>query len=294
MALTKRRSVEQQAGAPLESGDFALVHAHRLADRRLGERPQLADLRQARLMTLDLDAAVFAQRAEAFRALFAGAAHLPALTGALLAAGTTHVTPPPANAGSDRPRNLPVGASSWPVMHPHGTASRPPVLALGQLLDQIPPDRPVEESHTKIEQDWLRSREDDDSFDWRYYLVKYPTMREGKAGIYASEGAFSFSLCMLEGTHLNGYDHDPYLLAVARKSGAQDAVCGPIEDWPNGPWFTGYSSEERWTRLESSGVEMRCVADGWVVKANNPWTPPTALSQVSSKLGLTKTASGLA
>ena len=99
---------------------------------------------------------------------------------------------------------------------------------------------------------------------------------------------------MLEGTHLNGYDHDPYLLAVARKSGAQDAVCGPIEDWPNGPWFTGYSSEERWTRLESSGVEMRCVADGWVVKANNPWTPPTALSQVSSKLGLTKTASGLA
>lgn len=31
---------------------------------------------------------------------------------------------------------------------------------------------------------WLAEREDSKTFDWRYYLVKYPSMRTGATGIY--------------------------------------------------------------------------------------------------------------
>ncbi|MDM8523008.1 hypothetical protein QUF80_06500 [Desulfococcaceae bacterium HSG8] len=59
------------------------------------------------------------------------------------------------------------------------------------------------------------------NMDWRYYLVKYPAMREGASGRYAISPS-GYSVCM------RGYYRDPYLLAVWRTSDLDDDVFADI------------------------------------------------------------------
>lgn len=106
---------------------------------------------------------------------------------------------------------------------------------------------------------WLADRQSRKVFDWRYYLVKYPSMRRGTTGIYYGiDGKLGYSLCMLRTKQRNGYYRDPILLEVWRASQVADRV--------QDPWFTGYETNPRWLRLVRSGVALRSVADGFAIR----------------------------
>lgn len=93
---------------------------------------------------------------------------------------------------------------------------------------------------------WLEQRRTEGCLDWRYYLVRYPCMREGGTGIYyGTAGVLGYSLCMLRRTQLNSWYRDPFLLAVLRESGVDEAV--------RDPWFTG-------TRLPPAGWNCSAAA----------------------------------
>lgn len=56
---------------------------------------------------------------------------------------------------------------------------------LGGFLDGLAHARGDTSEYFKaVASTWLSEREDSRTFDWRYYLVKYPSMREGATGIY--------------------------------------------------------------------------------------------------------------
>ena len=123
----------------------------------------------------------------------------------------------------------------------------------GRLLDDVGDTAgSVEEQLNAIRLQWL---EDQKEFNWRYYLVKYAAMREGKSGIYYGEdGQMGYSLCMLDRTQLNSWYRDPFLLAIWQESGVRAAV--------KDPWFMGYETSARWMELTASGTKKRCVKDG--------------------------------
>jgi len=137
------------------------------------------------------------------------------------------------------------------------TATR---TVLGQLLDGLarsggPVDAPLQ----RVVSSFLTDREAGRTHDWRYYLVKYPAMREGATGIYFGvDGELGYSTCMLRTKQLNGKYRDPILLELWRSSGADENV----ED----PWFTGYETLPRWLRLIRSGIGIRSVADGFALQ----------------------------
>lgn len=96
-------------------------------------------------------------------------------------------------------------------------------------------------------------------FDWRYYFVKYPEMREGTSGIYVTEGGeLGYAVCALKRTQLNSYYRDPYLLAVLRQSGVDAHQV-------NDPWFTGYQDRPRWLTLKHDEIRLRCLQNGLVL-----------------------------
>lgn len=204
-----------------------------------------------------LDPELIARRARVFGTVFVDA-HLPALTGALLACGD--YSQRFANRrffqlGSGKPaawRELFIGASEAALARTRDV--------LGVLLDQVgEADGPLAERLAVVRSAGLASLEASETYDWRYYLVKYPAMREGASGIYAGrDGNLGYSLCMLHRKQMNSYYRDPYLLAVLRQSGVGSAV----ED----PWFMGYEWEERWMTLVRSGVALRCVAAGFAIR----------------------------
>lgn len=138
-------------------------------------------------------------------------------------------------------------------------------LVLGEFLDAVGPDESLlAQSLTSMQRDWLIEREAAQQFDWRYYFVKYRTMREGASGIYFAEGGqLGYSLCNLKGgrTQVNSWYRDPYLLTIWRQIGEPDT----IED----PWFLGYEWSPRWLRFVRSGTGLRCTASGFEL------APPT-------------------
>lgn len=224
------------------------------AVRRLEDHPIL----RGTLSCFALDRETFQQRAQAFEPAFSNPERWSALTGALLATGDYQ---------RPRPRS-----GAWQF----GTGSRKPEWVWRYLLTDAPrkalaatrdvlmefldglagTDMPIDDYLSDLTGTWLANRESQDLLDWRYYLVRYPSMREGETGIYYGQhGQLGYSLCMLRTKQLNGYYRDPFLLQVWRQSGVGDLV----ED----PWFTGYESTPRWLRLVRTGVGMRNVREGY-------------------------------
>ena len=143
------------------------------------------------LAAFDLDAATSRARAAAFEAAFAPE-HWPALTGALLAIGEYQRDYP------DSDYHLfgsPTTESVWrAVLVDRGDrASLARTRAvLASFLDTLAasPD-PVGVQLEAIVDKFVADREAGAELDWRYYLVRYPCMREGNSGIYygADHGA---------------------------------------------------------------------------------------------------------
>jgi hypothetical protein len=111
---------------------------------------------------------------------------------------------------------------------------------------------------------FVRSREATGEFDWRYYLVRYDSMRQGASGIYASVGGnMGYLVCMLDKTQMNGRYRDPYLVALAQQADAD----GGLPEGATAPVFAGGHVEYlRWMEFPPSGAAVRCTPDGWVLQ----------------------------
>lgn len=262
----------------------AQVADERLKETLLGRHPeietslyQLEDhpLLRGCLAAFDLDAAVFQTRALAFHRLFSDRDQLPAITGALLSTGNF--------ARQLNPRFFLLGSSSnyapWRdlltgVGRTHQGGLR---AVLGRFLDEVAhTNDALNDCLAVIRTKWLDQQEVSPAFDWRYYFVKYPAMREGRSGIYAGwEGALGYLVCMLNGQRVSGYYRDPYLLAIHRESDVGKAV--------RDPWFIGYESNPRWMHLEKSGTELQCVEAGIALKAPLAPAQEELLLQVCAK-----------
>lgn len=241
------------------------------------------------LAAFELDASVFERRARAFHDLFAAANLLPVLTGALLAAGDY----------SQRinHRFLQLGSGSemsqWreEILTGSSRAHLANVRsALGRLLDAVAErEADVRSALKSFTSGWLESQEHASGLDWRWYFVRYPEMRAGRSGIYASpSGVLGYRVCMLDKKAMSSYYRDPYLSTIRQQSGVgETAVEGAVaQHWGGGPWFTGYETEARWMRLGASGTGMQCVQDGFQLRAPEASTHAEAFSRVCETLKL--------
>ncbi|WP_410875111.1 DUF262 domain-containing protein [Nocardia sp. A7] len=233
----------------------------------LGTHPELSEvvfgledhrLLRGSLVAFELDAKRLADRAHCFEALMGDRRLWPALTAALLATGDYSRTRQSRSFRFGSPeedrwwRELLTGAKRSTL---RGIAE-----VTARVLDTLSAsDEGLPDALKQIRRSWLSEQ---DSYDWRYYLVKYAVMRNGKSGIYVAEGGrMGFSLCMLDKTQLNSWYRDPYLDAVQRTADVRNALESFL--------YTGYETNPRWMRLRISGIRIRCIRDGFMLE------PPT-------------------
>lgn len=274
-----RRLVVEGAISTVSSFNQAQVADEELKVEFLRQAPHLErvlfhledhPLLRGSLAVFDLEPSTFEHRARAFHDLFADAALLPALTGALLAAGDY------SRRANQRFSKL--GSSSnmtqWREEILTG-ATRAHLAdvrdALGRLLDAVAErEGDVRSALATFTQTWLDSADAANGLDWRWYFVRYAEMRSGRSGIYASAtGSLGYSVCMLDKKAMSSYYRDPYLSAMRQQSGVPEAsIQGAVaQHWSGGPWFTGYETEARWMHLVASGAEMQYVQDGLQLRA---------------------------
>ena len=184
------------------------------------------------------------------------------LTGALLAVGNY------ARRRNDRDLQLGSPSNSEPWRNLLTGTSRANLRrtadALSKVLDAVAGGTAPRVSLRQMQDAFVRSREATGEFDWRYYLVRYDTMREGASGIYASVGGnMGYLVCMLDKTQMNGRYRDPYLAALARQAGADARI---LEGGAAGPVFAGGHVENlRLMDLPRSGAAVHRTRDGWVL-----------------------------
>lgn len=217
------------------------------------------------LSAFELDATVFETRARTFEDLLAHPEHWTHLLGGLLATGEyqrQRTNSRPFLFGTDSSKH----ESAWRELltGPPRDVLEQTREVLGRFLDGVAPSTDAVAAMRSIAADYLAQCESERRFDWRYYMVKYPTMRElGSSTYYAEpdagsgELAMGYSLCMMRAgvNGLNSNYRDPYLLAIVRELEDPSAV----ED----KWFTGYEDAPRRLPLTKSGASIRCVADGF-------------------------------
>lgn len=220
------------------------------------------------LAAFDLDDAdAFVRRAHLFHEVFPDGGSFPArlIGGALLACGPYQQRTQNGRYqfGSPKPTQLETWRDLLTGANVAGIKS-----ALRTLLDRFgeTPEDPPDVRLQAVTNAWLRAQEQAGQLDWRYYLVKYPAMRSGESGIYASSTEkMGFDLCMLNRTQLNSYYRDPYLLAVIKESGVSETE--DIEE----AWFYGwdhYHAADRWIKLRASGEGLlRCCQSGFQLRA---------------------------
>jgi hypothetical protein len=222
-------------------------------------------------LDLDADADTFIWRARLFHEVFPDGAPIPApqIRAALLACGPYQQRTQNGRFlfGSPKPtqleawRNLLTGASVDGVK-----------AALQTLLDRYgettgeSPEARLESISGAYLEEQMQARH----LDWRHYLVRYPAMRSGESGIYASSTErMGFDLCMLNASQLNSYYRDPYLQAVIVASGVREGK--DVADCRFYGW-DDYQAEDRWIKLQDSDDRvLSCRANGFQLSApQNP------------------------
>lgn len=246
------------------------------------------ELLHGSLSAFELDGATFESRASEFDRLMSRPDLWPELLGALLAVGEyqrqrTNARPFLFGTNSKRYdsawRELLTGAAR--------DSLQPTRDVLAALLDRTAA-APTELDDTLkvIKNDFLARCEEEKRFDWRYYMVKYPIMRDNGSSTYYAEkdddeskhAAMGYSLCMLRagGQALNGYYRDPYLLAISRE--LEDGAA--VEDKS----FMGYETQPRRLPLTRSGASLRCVLAGYELSPPPEGQYSQAFAAVCAKL----------
>jgi hypothetical protein len=232
-----------------------------------GRHPELASslarledhtILRGTLAAFDLDGSI-ESRAEAFEAVF-DPQYWPVLTGSLLATGEYQRD----YADSDLHRfGSPTTESVWRLLlvdRGDRAALARVRTVLGNLLDRVAAS--ADDTHmslTAVADEFLDARTAKSHYDWRYYVVRYPTMREGNSGIYyGADARLGYELTMLRKTVQRSWYRDAYLYAMWSAAGQPSEV----ED----PWFYGYSTTPRWMKLDRSGTGLRSVSTGIVIQ----------------------------
>ncbi|MBM4722848.1 DUF262 domain-containing protein [Rhodococcus hoagii] len=254
-----------EAVANLSAFNEAQIDDERAKAEFLEAHPDLTDvvfgleehrLLRGSLVAFELDAERLADRASCFEVLMSDRKIWPVLTAALLAKGDYSRERKAARSfrfGSPEEdrwwRELLTGTKRSNL--------RTTSTVLASLLDAVSAsNESPADALEMIRESWLSQQE---SYDWRYYLVKYDAMREGKSGIYFTEGGrMGFSLCMLDKTQLNSWYHDPFLDAVWRATEVRAAVSNYL--------FTGYETDPRWMEMRKSGTRIRCTTSGFSLR----------------------------
>ena len=232
------------------------------------------ELLRGSIGSFELDPAAFEVRGATFRQLMSQPEVWTDLLAALLATGEyqrQRTNARPFLFGTDS--KLHDGAWRELLTGPRRDVLRPTRQVLANFLDSIAVAAPaaLAEAMRGITDGYLARCEEERRFDWRYYMVKYPAMREDGCCTYFAEQAdgaervkMGYSLCMLRAgrTSLGSYYRDPYLLAVWRELDDPDVVEDKL--------FSGYESEPRRMPLTRSGAAIRCVPAGFEL------TPPVA------------------
>jgi hypothetical protein len=274
-----------EVAAFMQSGDLKNLdtfNQNQVVDEALkrefvGRRPDLApslarfedhSILRGTLAAFDMNAST-AARATAFEAVFEPK-HWPALTGALLATGEYQRDYP----DSDQHRfGSPTTESVWRLLlvdRGDREALSRIRSVLGRLLDRMAASTGDTQATLKaVADEFLDERIARSRYDWRYYLVRYPVMRDGNSGIYyGADGRLGYELTMLRKTVQRSYYRDAYLYAIWCEAGQPIDV----ED----PWFYGYSTTPRWMKLAKSGAGLRSVPAG--VAVQTPATPATVVA----------------
>ncbi len=157
------------------------------------------------------------------------------------------------------------------------------VVAMAKLLDRYSElgGEPLERLQ-EIVDEALQGYEARGHFDWRYYLLKWSSMREPQHGIYATVGgAMGFQICMLGGQDMRASHRDPYLLAVYLVAGVNASRV--VGKWP---WFQQYEWQERWLELKN-GAAIRCVPGGFTVRIPDGTSRSAAIEATCRRHGVT-------
>lgn len=242
-AFSTRQLEEEVDKQALRAGNAALAPSI----ERLEDHPLL----QGCLFAFDLGA-LSPQGVDTFYDIFPPRAPLyfaKILTGALLTKGDYSCQ---ANGrfqfGSAAQREL------WRYMLTNDSSKiRQPLHAL--LVDVAAPTGDIAARLEGIVSDWLAGNRT--GRDWRWYFIKYPSIRNGEnSRFYSPSGIMGFLLCRHK-ERLSSFD-DPYLKAMVETSGIQGVGHG-----------SGYDEElNRYASwLESKNQEHILRADpaGWVV-----------------------------
>jgi hypothetical protein len=249
------------------------------------------ELLRGSLGAFELDPATFEARASVFVRLMSEPDLWSELLAALLAVGEyqrRRTNSRPFLFGTSSKRH----DSAWRELltGPPRDGLQPTRQTLAAFLDRVAasPAPPLVDVMKAITKEYLASREAEARLDWRYYMVRYPSMREKGSSTYfaeriddAEQASMGYSLCMLNagGRALNGYYRDPYLLAIWRELDTTPAV----ED----KWFTGYESEPRRLPLAQSGATIRCIPAGFELSTPPLVTDAKRFAAVCEEVGVT-------
>jgi hypothetical protein len=276
----------------------AQVADEKLKATFLQENPQLQraafsledqELLRGSLGAFELDPATFESRAAVFHLLMSQPDHWSDLLGALLAMGEYQRQRPNARPflfGTDSKRH----DSAWRELLTGATREwlRPTREVLAAFLDRVAAaaSTTLDVTLKAITSEYLNQCEAERRFDWRYYMVKYPAMRDKGSSTYFAERAedgehvaMGYSLCVLNagGRALNGNYRDPYLLAISRE--LEDGI---VEN----KWFTGYETQPRRLPLTRSGAALRCVTSGFELSPPPTDTHAEAFAPARQELGV--------
>lgn len=241
---------EQAKAEMLQAMPTLEADMHRLEDH---------DLLRGGLTALDLDANQFAQRAQSFITIFdkSATSSMPwkLITGALLAKGDYSRSVNRWTGHRSADFGAPKNDEPWQVLFrgKKGESVHPTSKPLTDLLDAVGAGSTLQEViDTYLENPGTLK-------DWRYYFVKYDSMREGASGHYTISPS-SYQVCMLAKTMMTSDYYDPYLLAAVQQSHI------PTDKIANAKWpccFTGYETDPRKLALKNSGLQIECVDQGW-------------------------------
>ena len=132
-----------------------------------------------------------------------------------------------------------------------------------------------------IVDDWLKKQK---RFDWRYYLVKYESMRSGASGLYYSDsGSMGFDLCMLSKDVLRSYYNDPYITAIVGQSGINTEE---VIDWFG--FAEHLQQDARWLRSQGKANILRPDPVGWLVNPPDDPAQQAAFVKVRRNHGMKK------
>ena len=230
---------------------------------------------------LDVDAAVFARRAQVFHQVFLRE-HWSALTGALLTFGDywRHIGWGKFLFGTASGNT----AEPWQTLLTSSSRENTENTreSLLQLLDFVSvTNGDVVSILEKVIDDWVKKQK---TFCWRYYLVKYDAMRKGNSGRYLGDkDKLGYRICMMDKKARHSRYRDAFLYAIYEQIYDKERA---IDE--NSLRFTGNETSRRLMKFKTGGISIECVPEGFKVTGPNNVVHAEIFNAVAAKYNFVK------